>query len=89
MFILILFIFIFIFIFICIYILCYTTCTYVQAKDIPRARAVYKAALAVIPNKLFTFGKLWILAAHLEVRQKDLTAARKILGMAIGKKSPF
>ena len=85
----ILILFIFIFIFICIYILCYTTCTYVQAKDIPRARAVYKAALAVIPNKLFTFGKLWILAAHLEVRQKDLTAARKILGMAIGKKSPF
>jgi hypothetical protein len=25
-------------------------------------------------------------AAHLEVRQKDLTAARKILGMAIGER---
>ena len=61
-----------------------TECTYVQAKDIARARAVYKAAIAVIPNKTFTFGKIWILAAHLEVRQKDLSAARKILGMAIG-----
>ena len=55
-----------------------------QAKDIPRARAVYRACLKVIPNKLFTFGKIWILAAQLEVRQKDLAAARKILGMAIG-----
>ena len=45
---------------------------------------MYKAAIAVIPNKTFTFGKIWILAAHLEVRQKDLSAARKILGMAIG-----
>ena len=58
--------------------------TYVQAKDITRARAVYKAALNIIPNKIFTFGKVWILAAQLEVRQKDLAAARKILGMAIG-----
>ena len=62
-----------------------TSHTYVQAKDIARARAVYKAAIAVIPNKTFTFGKIWILSAHLEVRQKDLSAARKILGMAIGK----
>ena len=61
-----------------------TSRTYVQAKDIARARAVYKAAIAVIPNKTFTFGKIWILSAHLEVRQKDLSAARKILGMAIG-----
>ena len=58
--------------------------TYVQAKDITRARAVYKAAINIIPNKIFTFGKVWILAAQLEVRQKDLAAARKILGMAIG-----
>ena len=57
-----------------------------QAKDIPRARAVYKACLAVIPNKAFTFAKVWMAAAHLEVRQKDLTAARKILGMAIGER---
>lgn len=56
-----------------------------QANDIPRARAVYKACLSVLPNKQFTFGKIWILAAHLEIRQKDLMAARKILGTAIGR----
>ena len=65
-------------------VLTYTSHSYVQAKDVARARAVYKAAIAVIPNKTFTFGKIWILSAHLEVRQKDLSAARKILGMAIG-----
>jgi crooked neck len=58
-----------------------------QANDVPRARAVYKACLSVLPNKQFTFGKIWILAAHLEIRQKDLTAARKILGTAIGRRS--
>ena len=57
-----------------------------QANDVPRARAVYKACLSVLPNKQFTFGKIWILAAHLEIRQKDLMAARKILGTAIGRR---
>lgn len=55
-----------------------------QAKDVARTRAVYKACLAVIPHKKFTFGKIWLQAAHLEVRQKDLAAARRLLGHAIG-----
>ena len=46
---------------------------------------MYKACLDTIPNKTFTFGKIWVMAAHLEVRQKDLAAARKILGRGIGK----
>lgn len=54
------------------------------SQDVSRARDVYKACLSVIPHKTFTFGKIWLMAAHLEVRQKDLTAARKLLGMAIG-----
>lgn len=55
-----------------------------QVQDIARAREVYKACLSVIPHKKFTFGKVWVLAAKLEVRQKDLAAARKILGRGIG-----
>jgi crooked neck len=38
----------------------------------------------VIPHNVFTFGKIWLMAAQLEVRQKDLPAARKLLGKAIG-----
>eukprot|EP00981_Chlorochromonas_danica_P000951 scaffold227_cov173-Ochromonas_danica.AAC.14 len=54
-------------------------------EDIPRAREVYRRCLEeVIPHRRFTFGKIWLLAAQLEVRQKDLSAARKILGNAIG-----
>eukprot|EP00961_Rhodomonas_salina_P114795 1544342-Rhodomonas_salina.2 len=39
---------------------------------------VYKECLKMIPHKHFTFAKIWVMAAHLEVRQKDLAAARKV-----------
>lgn len=52
---------------------------------VDRARAVYKAVLDLIPHHLFSFTKLWEQAAMLEVRAGDVQAARKILGMAIGK----
>mmetsp|Transcript_45792 Transcript_45792/g.108601 ORF Transcript_45792/g.108601 Transcript_45792/m.108601 type:complete len:688 (-) Transcript_45792:8-2071(-) len=53
-------------------------------KDPARARQVYKECLKMIPHKHFTFAKIWVMAAHLEVRQKDLAAARKVFGRAIG-----
>jgi crooked neck len=56
-----------------------------EAKEPSRARAVYKAALQLIPHHVFTFTKLWVLAAHLEIRQRDPAAARKLFGQAIGK----
>ncbi|CAD7695161.1 unnamed protein product [Ostreobium quekettii] len=52
--------------------------------DMGRARDVYYMCLKVIPHEQFTFAKIWILAAQFEIRQKQLDAARKILGMAIG-----
>ncbi|KAK8803532.1 hypothetical protein WA158_001226 [Blastocystis sp. Blastoise] len=54
------------------------------AEDIDRAREVYKQCLQVIPNKIFTFAKIWIMYAKFEIRQNDLPQARKILGRAIG-----
>eukprot|EP00045_Choanoeca_perplexa_P008244 m.75973 g.75973 ORF g.75973 m.75973 type:complete len:670 (+) comp14415_c0_seq1:2-2011(+) len=56
-----------------------------EAQDIERARAVYKACLDLLPHKVFTFAKVWLLAAQFEVRQKQVTAARKLLGMALGR----
>ena len=38
-----------------------------------------------IPHSKFTFAKIWIMAAQFEIRQKDLKAARQILGSAIGR----
>ena len=58
-------------------------------KDFIRARAVYKSCLAIIPHKCFTFGKIWLLAAEFEIRQGDVTSARKILGQAIGRCGSF
>uniref|UniRef100_UPI00358F3A2E crooked neck-like protein 1 n=1 Tax=Myxine glutinosa TaxID=7769 RepID=UPI00358F3A2E len=56
-----------------------------EAKDIERTRQVYQACLELIPHKKFTFAKIWLLFAQFEIRLKNLTAARKILGASIGK----
>lgn len=56
-----------------------------EAKDVTKAREVYKACLQLIPLQSFSFSKIWIMFAHFEIRQKDLDAARKILGQAIGR----
>ena len=54
------------------------------ARDAPRARAVLRAALGVVPHAQFTFGKLWLAAAQAEVRARDVPAARRLLGAALG-----
>lgn len=53
-------------------------------KDLERASQIYQTCLKLIPHKQFTFSKIWIYAAKLHVRQKDLAAARKVFGRAIG-----
>ncbi|GAA5895176.1 hypothetical protein JCM8208_000136 [Rhodotorula glutinis] len=55
-----------------------------DTKDLQRAREIYRACLKLVPHKRFTFAKVWLHFAEFEVRQQDLDAARKILGMAIG-----
>ncbi len=55
------------------------------AKDIDRSRQVYRACLEIIPHSKFTFAKIWLMYAQFEIRQKEVTAARKALGSAIGK----
>ena len=55
-----------------------------DCKDLERASQVYEACLSVIPHKKFSFGKIWINSAKLQVRRKDLLSARKIFGRAIG-----
>jgi len=53
------------------------------AKDITRCKAVYKACIELIPHKLFTYAKIWIMFAKFEIRQRDLTTARKVLGITL------
>ena len=55
-----------------------------DAKDPERCREVYRACLKLIPHSIFTFSKIWIMAAQFEIRSLRLDAARKILGTAIG-----
>ncbi|KAI3954978.1 hypothetical protein MKW98_004981 [Papaver atlanticum] len=55
-----------------------------DAEDMDRTREVYRECLKLIPHKKFSFGKIWLMAAQFEIRQKNLTAARKILDNAIG-----
>lgn len=56
-----------------------------SAKDVDRTRQVYQACLEIIPHEKFTFAKVWLMYAQFEIRQKDVSAARKALGMALGK----
>lgn len=56
-----------------------------EAGDMERARQVYRAALELIPQKKFTFAKVWLLYAQFEIRRKDVDMARKALGSALGK----
>lgn len=53
-------------------------------NDIDRTRAIYQQCINIIPHKLFSFGKIWLLYAKFEVRQGNVDKARKILGQAIG-----
>ncbi|KAI1268807.1 cell cycle control protein [Xylariaceae sp. FL1019] len=55
-----------------------------DAKDMDRARQIYKLCLDLIPHKKFTFAKVWLMKAQFEIRQGELTAARKSLGQAVG-----
>jgi crooked neck len=55
-----------------------------SGKDIDRTRQIYTECLKLIPHKQFTFAKIWLLKATFEIRQMNITAARKLLGQAIG-----
>ncbi|KDR21387.1 Protein crooked neck [Zootermopsis nevadensis] len=55
-----------------------------EADNVERTRQVYRACLELLPHKHFTFTKIWLLYANFEIRNKNLTVARKSLGMALG-----
>nr|XP_029121335.1 LOW QUALITY PROTEIN: crooked neck-like protein 1 [Elaeis guineensis] len=55
-----------------------------DAGDMERTREVYRECIKLIPHKKFSFAKIWLLAAQFEIREKNLKAARQILGNAIG-----
>lgn len=56
----------------------------IDTQDYDRARDVYKAAIRLVPHKVFTFAKLWLAYAYFEIRRVDVNAARKVLGASIG-----
>lgn len=55
-----------------------------EAEHEERTRQIYKTCIELIPHRQFTFSKIWLLYAQFEIRCKNLTAARKSLGCAIG-----
>ena len=57
-----------------------------QAKDTERTKKIYEKLLQIIPHDThFTFSKAWILYSKFMLRREDLTGARKVLGVALGK----
>lgn len=55
-----------------------------ETQDYERTRQIYGECINLIPHKKFTFAKIWLLYAQFEIRRLEVTAARKILGRAIG-----
>lgn len=55
-----------------------------KAADMEKTREVYATCLKLIPHKKFTFAKIWLMFAKFEIRQRNLPAARKVLGQSIG-----
>lgn len=49
-----------------------------------RTREVYAECLKLVPHKIFSFSRVWIMFGNFEIRQKDIAAARKVFGNAIG-----
>ncbi|KAG7361472.1 HAT Half-A-TPR repeat containing protein [Nitzschia inconspicua] len=62
----------------------YATYEELTNGDMERAAEIYQTCLNIIPHKHFSFSKIWINAAKVYVRMKNLPLARKILGRAIG-----
>eukprot|EP01047_Picozoa_sp_COSAG01_P056633 COSAG01_NODE_6446_length_3661_cov_48.411286_1_plen_247_part_00 len=56
-----------------------------EAGDPAKTREVYQQCLRVVPHSKFSFTSLWTMFAQFEVRQKNLDAARRIFGNAIGR----
>lgn len=55
-----------------------------KASEPTRTEKVYQNAIKLIPHKIFTFSKLWVMFSQFYIRQKDITSARRVLGTAIG-----
>lgn len=55
-----------------------------ESEDVDRTREIYEQCINLIPHKKFTFAKIWLLYAQFEIRQMNVTKARKLLGRAIG-----
>ncbi|EAY07349.1 Crooked neck protein-related protein [Trichomonas vaginalis G3] len=54
------------------------------AKNYDNAREAYRKLISTVPNKKFTFSRMWILYAFFEVRQENIQMARDIFGTALG-----
>lgn len=62
----------------------YATYEEVVKKDKKRAFEVYEFCINdLIPHKIFTFAKLWLLAAKLQVRMGNIDRARNILDKSL------
>lgn len=54
------------------------------ANDLDRAAEIYNTCMSIMPHKKFSFAKIWIYAAKLHIRRRNVAAMRKLLGKAIG-----
>lgn len=52
--------------------------------DIERANSIYIKIIEIVPHKIFTFSKIWILYGQFLIRQHKINECRNHLGKSIG-----
>lgn len=62
----------------------YLTYVELECANLDLCRALYQRLISLIPHKNFTFAKIWYMYSQFELRNGDLTLARKILGRSLG-----
>ncbi|GAV48843.1 hypothetical protein ZYGR_0N02480 [Zygosaccharomyces rouxii] len=55
-----------------------------ECANLDICRQLYQRLIELIPHKNFTFAKIWYMYSQFELRNGDLTSARKILGRSLG-----
>lgn len=55
-----------------------------EVGNIELCRELYERLIHLIPHKKFTFAKVWFMYSQFEVRNGELSSARRIMGKALG-----
>lgn len=63
--------------------ICYSIYEEKVMKDLKRAEEILESCLRIIPHEEFTFAKIWLQAAKLQIKKGDIESCRAILNRSL------